>query len=83
MEQRATDLAAKVSSGAELMAYSTATGTVIFGLTWGECAAIVGIIATLVTSAVSIYCKFRHLRLAEKRAAHDGILAKEADDDDE
>lgn len=68
MGSKAVEIAEKTAATVEKAALTTAGGTVVFGLTWNECAAIVGILATVIMTTVSVYCKFRYLRLAEQRA---------------
>lgn len=48
--------------------YTSAVGTVYFGLTLNEIGVVVGIVATVVTLGVNWWFKLQHLRLARERA---------------
>lgn len=46
--------------------YATAGGTVVLGLTWGEIAAIIGAVATIITTAANLWFRWRMYQLAKR-----------------
>jgi len=88
IEQRAAEIAGKTADTLTTATKVTAGGTLIAGITveqWtsicGLIAAIVGIFATVIVSAVTVYYRRKEFKLKEARAKHDGIT--EADYADE
>lgn len=65
--QRAADAAERAADIASKASYATAGGTLFFGLTLNECAAIAAIVATFITAAVNWYYRAKHYRLLEER----------------
>lgn len=65
---------------AERSSIATAIGTAAAGLTLNDVAIIIGIIATVVTTGVSVYFRWKHYKLAEARARADGVTLDEDND---
>lgn len=74
--------AAKQAQTATKGAFITSGLSLLGALTLNEWAAIVGIVATVLMTAVNWYYKHAHLKLARQLAAH-GALQGDPDDDDE
>lgn len=84
IEQRAAELAGKTADTLTTVTKVTAGGTIVAGLSveqWtsvcGLIAAIIGIIATILVSAVTIYYRRKEYKLKEARARHAGDFPDE------
>ena len=81
IEQRAAELAGKTADTLTTATKITAGGTILAGLSveqWtsicGLIAAIVGIFATIIVSAVTVWYRRKEYKLKEARAKHDGDI---------
>lgn len=81
IEQRAAELAGKTADTLTTATKITAGGTILAGLSveqWtsicGMIASIIGIIATILVSSVTIYYRRKEYKLKEARARHDGDI---------
>jgi len=88
IEQRASEIAGKTADTLTTATKVTAGGTLIAGITveqWtsicGLIAAIVGIFATVIVSAVTVYYRRKEFKLKEARAKHDMGVEDEQQED--
>lgn len=77
LQERAADTAHSASEIAAKASYSSAISTLIAGLTLNDVAIIIGIVATVLTTAANIYYKRKQYKLEVDRARFQGVRVEE------